>query len=745
VSEVVGIALLFGFIVAGAALVVVTGTTAQERLSEQSRYEAAISSVGELDAALSDLSVGDDSTAASVTVTERVGDGESVWVDTDDELTIQFDDGGGFTGACEATVPLDRVDYEVTDGTVVSYQAGGVFVTQAGTTVVDTPPDVGLTEGTVKGSVFDLPADLDHEFTASRDVEGSVTQTRQALANLFATPGCARPDGVRLTVESTRADGWERHFESSLGDVDGVTVSTPAPDEVAVEMPQDVLVDAVNDSRNGVVAFNESGTPGTVSVNGSGVDIAVDKPVDNEYGVTVRRLGGDVGVNATSTFEDWQWDNETVPGPDADPIDVVYVMDESGSMSGQQLTDTKEGVTSFTDVLIGDTNNTHRAALVGYSGDGATTYQSLTASLDDVKSATSSLSASGGTSMDAGMNTGMDELPSPDPATDRSQVVIVMTDGQPDGGEGPYDPDCTEPLGGSVSGSEDCPVAEAIQKGYTVYTVTFGEDGDVDKNLMQNVASDTGGGHEHVYPGNGDDLDDAFGDLVGGDNGWVEVPNKEYFYVTEYRAILHQPVTLTHTHDGTTWGDDGATPVQNAVHEEYGGTVEAPGRLQDGETLTASATRHSCDVDNSSHRSLVNERLPYQDTVYDVGKEPYNESAQGDWAAYYNEYTCTDGTTTPVGDANRSFYAVDGDSTSKLTDGDSPVGWQREVEEIVDPYTSGGTVDLQSNQVIVVYEFDDQGDHDTNGLVVLYEVGYSTDLEVGQVLDLDVTEIEEGT
>lgn len=751
VSEVIGVALLFGFVVAGAALVVVTGTTAQERISEQSRYEAAVASVNDLDASLTDLTVRDDSSAVAVDITERIGDAESVRVDTGDELTIRFDDGSGFTSACEATVPLDRVDYEVNDDTVVSYQAGGVFVTQSGTTLVDTPPDVGLTEGTVKSSVFDLPSDLDHEFTASRDVAGSVQQTKQALTSLFATSDCKRPDGVKLIVEGDRTEGWERYFESSLGDVDGVTVATPAPGTVEVEMPQDVLLDAVNDSRNTVVAFNESGpdTYGEVVTNGSGVDIVVDKPGDdNGYGLTTQLLGGDVGYNESHRHETevpvykWIWE----PGNE-EPLDVVFLMDESGSMSSQQISDTESAVKQFTSRLQSD-NKSHKAALIGYSGDhsgNTKIHQGLTSNLDDVKSAVS-LSDDGGTPMDDGLDEAMSEL-GQDP--DRSQVIIMMTDGKPNGGDSPYDPSCGRPVGGSTSSGDDCPVADAIDEGYTVYTVTFGDDGDVNKDLMRDVAEDTGAEYDHVYEGEGDSLDDTFENLIGKGEGYsYKVPDgTDTYYITDVRGVLHEPVTLTHAHDNATWGDTGS-PVDDAVHGEYGeSVVEAPGRLTDGETLTTEAERYTCDVNNSGQRTPVDREWGYETNNSSAAQYPYNSVVQGQFEDHYNEYRCAAGaaSTHPTDPTATVSYGVAGDSVTSLTDGDSPVSWQAELPDIVDPYTSGGTLDLKSNQVIVVYEFDDQGTHDTNGLVVLYEVGHSTEFEVSQVLDLDVTEVEEST
>ncbi len=749
VSEVIGIALLFGFVIAGAALVVVTGTSAQNQISEQSRYESAIGSVEELDASLADLSVRSDSSAVSFEITDRVGDEESVRVDTTDQLTIRFHDGTGYTGACEATVPLDRVDYEVNDRTVISYQAGGVFVTQDGSTVVDTPPDVGLTEGTVKSSVFDLPADLTHEFTASRDVEGSVQQTKQALRNLFATQDCNRPDGVKLIVESERAGGWERYFESRLGDVSGVTVSTPAADRVEVEMPERVLLDAVNDSRNRVVAFNESGPDayGTVVRNGSGVDIVVDKPADdNRYGLTAQVLGGDVGYNESHRHEKevpdykWVWD----PGSE-EPLDVVFLMDESGSMSSQQISDTKAAVKQFTSRLQSD-NKSHKAALVGYSGShGGNTkvHQGLTSNLGDVKSAASGLSDSGGTPMDDGLEEAMSEL-GQDP--NRSEVIIMMTDGEPNGGAGPYDPSCGRPLGGSTSPSDNCPVADAIDKGYKVYTVTFGSDSDVNKGLMKDVAADTDAEYDHVYKGEGEELDDTFENLIGkGENYSYRVPNgTDTYYITDIRGVLHEPVTVEHTHDGKTWGDSGS-PVADAVHQEYGGRVETPGLLTDGEKLTTEVERYTCDVNKSGERTLVDREWGYRTNNSSAAQYPYNDAVRGDFDDHYNEYRCAGPGLSSVGGAADVHVAVAGDPVSSVTDGGTPVGWQRRVADIVDPYTSGGTFDLQSNQVVVVYEFADAGSHDTNGLVMLYEVGYSTKYEVNQVLDLDVTEVEEST
>ncbi|WAM34448.1 VWA domain-containing protein [Caldicellulosiruptor morganii] len=147
-------------------------------------------------------------------------------------------------------------------------------------------------------------------------------------------------------------------------------------------------------------------------------------------------------------------------------IDIVFVLDSSGSMSWNDPNDyRKTAAKSFVDALVqGD-----RAAVVDFDSYGYL-LQPLTHDFEAVKSAIDRIDSSGGTDIAAGIRIANQQLISQS-SDDRIKVIILLTDG-----EGYYDQSLT---------------AQAKDSNINIYTIGLGTS--VDENLLRNIAAQTGG------------------------------------------------------------------------------------------------------------------------------------------------------------------------------------------------------------------------------------------------------------
>jgi Flp pilus assembly protein TadG/uncharacterized protein YegL len=172
--------------------------------------------------------------------------------------------------------------------------------------------------------------------------------------------------------------------------------------------------------------------------------------------------------------------------------DIGLVLDRSGSMTGQKIADLKRAVSVFLGILDA-TPADERVSLASYSTTSSKD-QSMTSNLAKVGRKVDNYRAGGFTAIGQGLQVGIDSLHRDGNSRPFAEkTIVLMTDG-------------IENRAPPV----ETIVPQAIARGYTIHTITFGAN--ADRALMQRVADATGGTHQ--FAATGSDLEDAFREIA---------------------------------------------------------------------------------------------------------------------------------------------------------------------------------------------------------------------------------------
>lgn len=197
--------------------------------------------------------------------------------------------------------------------------------------------------------------------------------------------------------------------------------------------------------------------------------------------------GGDVAVTLTlaglgSTCGD------THP-----PADVMLVIDRSGSMDGQKITDARAAAKGFVDRMD---LSTSQVGLVSFS-DAASLDQVLTQNAGPVRAAIDALVADGATNIADAITLAQGELAGPRHRPANQRALILMSDGQPTAG-----------------GDPRAAAAAAKAAGTRIFTIGLGSD--VDPNLMRDLASAPS---DYYYAPDSSQLDAIYQQIAGAIGG----------------------------------------------------------------------------------------------------------------------------------------------------------------------------------------------------------------------------------
>ncbi len=700
-TEVVGVVLLFGLVVAGAAAIYVGGSTVSGQLTEEAATERATQSIQELDGRLRSVIVSPNRQS----VPASLGTDGSTSVTTGGRVTVSVQR----TSTCTRTLALDSIRYDVDEGPELVYQAGGVFaVTESGPTTVS-PPAVGYRNGTLSVTTFNVSGGgADGTFTAVENATGTRERTRTAMERLFAKPGCTRPDEITVSVESQFPGQWREHFEAEFPDSASVTRTG---DVVTLKLDEDELPRRADDDRNKVVDFTDGDSDtGELLSNG----VRVDKGVGNTYEVSTRLLAAENGYNKTHI--------NVTSNVSTTPVDIVFVIDESCSMlsggcpsdtthpSGTPIHEAKDATVQFIDELQGDPVD-HRVAAVGFPGkhahnnatysgplDPAVTHFTLTENLSGAKTQVrNSGTLDYATPTDAGLRDAR-RLLERDGNSSHKQVIVLLTDGKPTEDQPP-----NVPYSGDVAHGDSGPdftnwvneTQVTNASGIPVYTVAVG--GGADRRVTKQIADQTGGNEYHAPTAA--DLPSVFDDIYR-DVSQTRVPER---YVVNTPTVVDLGV-----------GPNTVRPwVGSATPTGPGLNVQTPEDLSpslfgvdDGQALTVNQTRvYDCTANTTTGATIAPSWNASKEYQIARCTAPGGVNASSTGATIY-----TNGSDLPTGAAwwwqNGTATAIPDELTTDF-DGD---GQQQ--------------LDLDKNEVVAVVEVDDNdGGTDRNNVVLLLDVG----------------------
>lgn len=185
------------------------------------------------------------------------------------------------------------------------------------------------------------------------------------------------------------------------------------------------------------------------------------------------------------------------------PVEIVFVIDKSGSMSGRKLRDVK----SCLEFALSELRERDRVAIVSYDST-VKTLAPLTAATDDAKrSLTAKVQAlhSGTcTNLSGGLLRGVEQLAAAGPAAGAVRAVVLLTDGLAN--EGIRE---TPALCKALRSALAQVVGETKP---SVFTMGLGSDHNEE---MLRALSEAGNG-SYFYLENADTIPSAFGDILGG-------------------------------------------------------------------------------------------------------------------------------------------------------------------------------------------------------------------------------------
>ena len=367
----------------------------------------------------------------------RIGfDGQTRWVQAFDEVGVWL--GSGAAGPNDALFAFDsglgRLVVVAPNGTSQTALVDGLIVDVA-------PSSAGIVVA-------------DRADGSLRLLTAGGAEIRRWKARGEVTRVAAAKDGSAFFALTS--DGWVWKY-TPTGELraawDGLGEGTPV--DLDVDATGRVLVADGSIGRVAVWAPDPAGTPPVPPDSGDRCDLAADKiaqPGRTKVGELVTITLTVAGVCPSESL----------------PLDVILVLDRSGSMEGPKLLAAKSASVAFTNEL--DFSKV-QLGLVAFSS-GAQLLQSLTTDRTAVVRAVAGTEANGETDIAAGLTQAEGELSSRRARQNAAKAIVLMTDGRPSSTRG---------------ANEAMRQADAIrQAGVSIFAIGLGSD--VDPVLLRSLA-----------------------------------------------------------------------------------------------------------------------------------------------------------------------------------------------------------------------------------------------------------------
>jgi len=245
---------------------------------------------------------------------------------------------------------------------------------------------------------------------------------------------------------------------------------------------------------------------------------------NKELSVSRIECGGTFQVRLSLTAE---------PDITANPVDIVLVLDRSGSMSGSPLANLKNGANKFIDIIDestdgaqdGQIGNGSHIGIVSFSGTAVQDTQLIT-SVSELKAAVGALSAGGNTNHADAFSKAVELF---DPSSSNERVIVLFTDGQ------------------TTAGGDATPIAAAAKaQGIIIYCIGLSGNGGVDMQALNAWASAPPSSYVAITPDD-EELEKMFEDLAQN----ISKPGAKDIVIDETVAPCFRVIGLSNPAKGT--------------------------------------------------------------------------------------------------------------------------------------------------------------------------------------------------
>jgi hypothetical protein len=332
---VIGLALLAGMVLVGAAILVSTGLVLLDDLEEGAQTEQTESSLAVTNSKLSDAAASDE----AVGLPSDALDGGSMTVE-EDTTTFKFTT----VDACSDTYSFDLNSLVYTDADRTWVLEGGARweIGANSKPAVSTPPDVGYEDGRLSINLITFDeTSIDQQGDLVARQSGTPVVDRDALMDAIRCHGGPTSNNsVRITVNSTSyIHAWDQHLRDSIT---GAEVTYYGPNNAST--PDDeiqIVIDNLVEQRQAEFALTDVGSTGTPHVTfDDGLQLAPtlenigDRNGSAEVSLTVNSTFSDDSHTWTTTTSDVDSGDETTPTFDLDGSDFSNIGDVDASTPG---------------------------------------------------------------------------------------------------------------------------------------------------------------------------------------------------------------------------------------------------------------------------------------------------------------------------------------------------------------------------------------------------------------------------